>query len=95
MERWNGGTAERRNDGTAECWNKERLKIPRNPKRAMMENRSKSRLERETLILSLCQGIFTDRSILGFFSREIILLRSVWVRIGKVKQWRPHVHTST
>ena len=32
---------------------------------------------------------------LGFFSREIVQHRAACVRVGKVKQWRPHVHMST
>ena len=42
-------------------------------------------LERATLILSQCHGIFTNRSGLGFFSREICQLWSTRARLGKEK----------
>ena len=52
--------------------------------------RCKNTANQDYVTAFLQTGLF-----LGFFSREIVHLRSARVRFGKVKQWRPYVHMST
>ena len=51
--------------------------------------------EPATLILSQCDGIFTDQSKFRYFSREIGQFQSTWSRFSKDKTMRPHVNMST